>query len=353
MKFNNREKLQMLLVYGACDENAVRAKIVYGNKYPERNQPSRRTFQRLCNSLIENGSFSVTKRKRNKTITNENNTIAVLGTIAYDPHISTRQIEQDSGISRNSIHRILQRNKFHPYHVSLHQELHGTDFDNRVRFCQWFLHQIGNNNSFLQNVLFTDEATFNNRGHVNLKNMHYWAQDNPHWLREVEYQRQWSVNVWCGILGNKIIGPYFIDGALTGQKYSTFLTETLPVLLENIPLNVRQVMWYQHDGCPAHYAQQARNIVQEHFPNRWIGRGGIFPWPPRSPDMTPLDYFLWGALKDIVYRVPPTTEENMQQRIREACTALAPETIQDATLSFINRLNYCIHVNGHHFEHLL
>ena len=34
------------------------------------------------------------------------------------------------------------------------------------------------------------------------------------------------------------------------------------------------------------------------FPNRWIGRGGPTPWPPRSPDITPLDLFLWRYVKD-------------------------------------------------------
>ena len=49
--------------------------------------------------------------------------------------------------------------------------------------------------------------------------------------------------MWCGILGNQIIGPYFIDGQLTGQKYATFVTEILPTLLENVPLNIRLEMW--------------------------------------------------------------------------------------------------------------
>jgi hypothetical protein len=36
---------------------------------------------------------------------------------------------------------------------------------------------------------------------------------------------------------------------------------------------------------------------------RWIGRGGSITWPPRSPDLTPLDFFLWGYAKNIVYQV--------------------------------------------------
>ncbi|EZA58543.1 hypothetical protein X777_14705, partial [Ooceraea biroi] len=96
-----------------------------------------------------------------------------------------------------------------------------------------------------------------------------------------------------------------------GQKYSIFLSEILPNLLENVPYQIRLTMWYQHDGCPAHYAQQAQRVLQRQFPNRWIGRGGDVVWPARSPDLTPLDYFLWGTVKNDVYRELPTTVEDM------------------------------------------
>ncbi|EZA53536.1 hypothetical protein X777_07004, partial [Ooceraea biroi] len=49
----------------------------------------------------------------------------------------------------------------------------------------------------------------------------------------------------------------------------------------------------------------ARNILNEPFPDRWIGRGGRISWPARSPDLTPLDFFLWGHLKNEVYRDIP------------------------------------------------
>ncbi|EZA55736.1 hypothetical protein X777_04155 [Ooceraea biroi] len=82
-------------------------------------------------------------------------------------------------------------------------------------------------------ILFTDEASFTNYGHVNVHYMHYWSIDNPHWVREVEYQR-WSVNVWCGIIGDKIIGPYFINGTLNSIKYDDFIRNNLGILLEDV-----------------------------------------------------------------------------------------------------------------------
>jgi hypothetical protein len=113
-----------------------------------------------------------------------------------------------------------------------------------------------------------DEVSFTNHGQVNLRNMHYWSVENPRWLTEVDKQRPWTVNVWCGIVHNTIIGPYFIQGTLTGQKYTTFLSQILLGLLEDIPLNIRECMWLQHDGFPAHYSRSARKVLHINFPRR-------------------------------------------------------------------------------------
>lgn len=347
------EQVDMLLIYGECQKNSVRAKNLYAERYPHRSQPSRQTFKNVCDKLRQTGSLGVRKSERQKQVINEEMEISVLASVSRNPHISSRQIERESGISRRSILRILHRHKFHPYHVSLHQELHGNDFMNRVAFCRWAIRQIQNNESFLNTVLFTDEATFTNHGNVNLHNMHLWATENPHWLRQVEHQRQWSVNVWCGIIGDKIIGPYFINANLNGNIYANFIKDTLGLLLEELPLLTRQTMWYQHDGCPAHYSLIARRELDEKFRNRWIGRGGSISWPARSPDLTPLDFFLWGTLKEKVYKEVPTTSYDMQQRIIAACASISSDTVRLASQSIVTRIQQCIDSDGQHFEHLL
>ncbi|KAG8296099.1 hypothetical protein J6590_065086 [Homalodisca vitripennis] len=43
--------------------------------------------------------------------------------------------------------------------------------------------------------------------------------------------------------------------------------------------------------CPPHWGKIVRDYLNDTFPGRWIGRDGPIPWPPRSPDITPLDFF--------------------------------------------------------------
>jgi hypothetical protein len=68
---------------------------------------------------------------------------------------------------------------------------------------------------------------------------------------------------------------------------------------------------FQQDGAPPHFGNVVRDTLDSEFPGRWIGRTGPIPWPPRSPDLTPPDFFLWGYVKDKVFATPvPITFEN-------------------------------------------
>ena len=62
----------------------------------------------------------------------------------------------------------------------------------------------------------------------------------------------------------------------------------MPGLLEDIPLMIRRQMYFQHDGTPPHNTNRVTELLNELFPNRWLGRGGPVAWPPRSQNLTPL-----------------------------------------------------------------
>ena len=343
----------MLRIYFQCFENAAIASRQYAMQYPQRSHFSRKVFSRLARRLRETGNvqpIQVPRRIRRTRI--EENIINVLAYVQYDPTLSTRNISNDLGLPRTIVHEILQENKMHPYHIVLHQALKDTDYDNRLNHCHWVLNMIRENPNFLSLILWTDEATFSSAGGVNLHNMHYWSEQNPHWMRQVEHQNRWSLNVWCGIVEGKILGPHFFDQTLNGERFLEFLNVFLPPLLEDVSLETRRNMWFQLDGCPAHYNRNVREHLDEQYPNRIIGRGSLFPWPARSPDLTCLDFYLWGRLKDMVFQEKPTTRENMMERIRNAIRSLSRAEIEAAVFSTATRLNKCIENDGRHFEHL-
>lgn len=353
MPFSNAEFYDMLAVYFQSFENACIAEREYAIRYPDRERVSRKVFKRLAVRLRETGNVHPAPAAvRRRRIRHEDNIINVLAYVEANPNSSIRDISRDLAISKTSVQKILIDHKLHPYHLVIHQSLSEADFDHRLNFCNWLSNMCNENHQFLSHILWTDEATFTNAGGVNLHNMHYWSAENPHWMRETDFQNRWSVNVWCGIVGNKIIGPFIFDGRLNGATYLEFLRNQLPILLEDVPLETRRNLWFQQDGCPAHYSREVQEFLNLQFPYRWIGRGSLFPWPARSPDLTPPDFYLWGRIKEIVYQVKPTTPENMVERIRNAVDTISPAEIEAAIASTRRRIDSCVANNGMHFEHL-
>lgn len=170
---SQQEKVEMILIYVESRRDAEQAILVYAERFPDRRTPSRASFYRVIKQFSEEGSVQPKKRRCRRTATDEDREVAVLAAVNYDPHVSSRELATNAGMSQSSVLRILKRHKFHPYHVSLHQQLHGDDFVNRLTFCRWAQDRVWNNNNFFQLVLFSDECTFTNHGEVNRHNMHY------------------------------------------------------------------------------------------------------------------------------------------------------------------------------------
>ena len=98
-----------------------------------------------------------------------------------------------------------------------------------------------------------------------------------------------------------------------------------------------------------------RDYLNESFPNRWLGRGGPVAWPPRSPDLTPLHYYLWGHMKTLVYETKVDSRAALHDRIFAAADRKRnhPNNIVSATQSLLMCAENCIAAGGGHFEQLL
>jgi hypothetical protein len=112
------------------------------------------------------------------------------------------------------------------------------DYHHHLQYCKWLLWEHERDPGFLEHILWLDEAAFTREGVFNSHNSHLWVQHNPHATREWGHQVLWSINVWAGIIGNCVVGPYLLLDCLSGPAYCVFLQEVLPVLLEDVPLAV-------------------------------------------------------------------------------------------------------------------
>jgi hypothetical protein len=90
----------------------------------------------------------------------------------------------------------------------------------------------------------------------------------------LDTSRRSSINVSAGIVGDCSIGLHVLSHRLRGNHCRDFLLYALPYLLEDVPLAVRAPMWYMHDGALAHFSCAVRDVLNNTYHGRWIGRGG-------------------------------------------------------------------------------
>ena len=144
---------------------------------------------------------------------------------------------------------------------------------------------------------------------MNLHILHIYSFKNPCVTRSASFQQRFRVNAWAGILGNTLNGPFIIEDRMRDEDYLNFIADVVMPILDDMPLQSRH-LWYQLDSAPAHFTLLVCQWL-DNFPIRWIGRGGPIAWPVRSPDLTPLDFFLWGCMKENVYETEIASREEL------------------------------------------
>ncbi|KYN21601.1 hypothetical protein ALC57_06024, partial [Trachymyrmex cornetzi] len=137
--------------------------------------------------------------------------------------------------------------------------------DRRMEFCEE-IEERGND--FVSKIIFTGEAAFQINGNVNHQNFRYWSTENPHWMRADKTQYLAKVNVWAGIIGEHLIGPFFFAENLNAEAYEIMLIQQIIPAIRNLyPNDEFNQLWFQHDGAPAHFALRVRRVLDEYFPH--------------------------------------------------------------------------------------
>jgi len=115
------------------------------------------------------------------------------------------------------------------------------------------------------------------------------------------------------------------------------------------------VCYFQHEGAPPHFSREVRNFLNCRFPERWIRCGSLHNWPARSPDLSPLDYCVWGWMKELVYSVKVGTRSALLGRILDAADRIrnSQQKLQWATRTVHNRAAACVAAGSGIFENQL
>ena len=295
--------------------------------------------------LKQTGSLLSNSGKHAKKRVSEENIELIRNCFTRSPRKSIRKASLQLQIPRSTVHNVVhKRLRLRAYKIQITQKIKHDDKHKRLTFAASVLDKIDENNSYLDHICFSDESTFHISGKVNRHNCRIWGSENPSVVFQHERDSP-KVNVWCGLMKDRVIGPFFFaEPTVTARTYLDMLEL---YVVPQLPAGTI----YQQDGAPPHYALEVRKFLNDNFPGQWIGRGSeTIAWPPRSPDLTPLDFFLWGFVKDQVYSTPVADLDDLKLRINLALQNVTINMLRNSWREVDNRLDICRATNGSHVE---
>ncbi|GFX12707.1 DUF4817 domain-containing protein [Trichonephila clavipes] len=172
--------------------------------------------------------------------------------------------------------------------------IHQNDHQARRRFVKWAQNEIAIVPDFHKRILFRDEAHFWLNGYVNKQKCCIWSEANPQVYVETPLHTE-KLTVWGTLWAGGIIGPYFFKNdeghnvTVYGDRYKAMITN---FFVPELNKHEVQELWFQQDGATCHTARATIDLLKDTFCDCLNSRFGPVNWPPRSCDLTPLDYFL-------------------------------------------------------------
>ena len=148
-----------------------------------------------------------------------------------------------------------------------------------------------------------------------------------------------------------MIGPFFFeDDTIDGENYLSVLqTFFLPKVRR---LHKVHSVIFQQDGAPPHFVIDVRQHLDHQFPHKWIGRGNPIRWAPCSPDLIPLDFFLWNHLKNIIYEAPIKHLTELRRKSYNEIKSIS-KVLCNVLMNIMERIHLCTESDDDHFEHPL
>ncbi|CAH2099714.1 unnamed protein product [Euphydryas editha] len=350
-RLTTAECVEIVKTYYKNGESVVGTFRALRGVYGRHNRPSERAIGKIVRKFEETGSVTDGPR-HNRNECSTANIAAVSESVEEHQNLSITKRAQHLGLFYGTLWRILHLDlHLHPYKIQLKQELKPADHAMRRTYADWVLEQQRLNDDFSHRIFFSDEAHIMLGGYVNKQNCRIWGSENPKVTVERPLHPQ-KITVWCFIWSGGVIGPYFFENdegvtqTVNSDRYSHMITEFF-FWREIEDMDVEN-MWFQQDGATSHTTRPVLALLREKFPGRVISRFGNVNWPPRSCDLSPLDFFLWGYAKDRVYADNPQILDALKTNIRQVMAELLPAMGRQVIENYLKKIqSYKMSGGGH------
>ena len=336
-------------------QNITHCKSALKSKFKVKKAPDAKAIRALYKKFKEHGTVHDLDWSRPRSVVTEEKITQVQGIIETTPTKSIRKISSERDMSFGTVQKILKKDlSFKPYKALMVQGLKSSDHPQRQEFCRWFNSKVERSEGFINNVIFSDEASFHLSGSVNRQNTRYWGIENPHTILE---SKRFSphLNVWIAVSSTNIFGPYFFEEdnktvTVNSNRYVSMLNDNFIPELRNRGYRLCRT-YFQQDNATPHESGETKTFLKKKFPERNLITKPL--WPPRSPDLTPLDFFVFGYLKSKVYTNNPQTLNELKENIKQEVRNMPRTFLQNSFISLQRRINLCLRTKGGHLQHLL
>jgi hypothetical protein len=159
-----------------------------------------------------------------------------------------------------------------------------------------------------------------------------------------------KVGVWIAVSRRRLIGPIFFHETINAIRYRE---QILEIFINQLDDQELQNGYFQHDGATAHTTQENLVYLQQFYGNRIISNRLNPEFLPRSPDLTPLDFCIFGHLKNEVFKRRMHTLEELMEEIRNCCNTIDQQMLQNIFNNKKKRIRKCLEHNGGHFQQFL
>ena len=279
-RFTIKERINLVKNYYSSGCNASEVARQAGESPPHVS-----TIMRLIHKFEESGSVADEGRSgRPSVCKSQEFQRVVLQEIEPNTPTSTRRIARqisntsEYNVSHVTVFNTLKELGYKPYIPRLFHAINEDDPDRRMQSCENFEEMFRANPASIDNIIWSDEATFKLNGHLNRHNCIYWNDTNLHHIIEKDVNMP-GVTVWCGISSVGIIGPYFFDGSVTGQSYLYMLKNFLIPRLANYDDDVM----FQQDGAPRISQALCELSLMKNFPEGGLVGGDQSSGQPGRP----------------------------------------------------------------------
>ena len=146
---------------------------------------------------------------------------------------------------------------------------------------------------------------------------------------------------WAARVDGQVFVHWLSPGStVTGSAYLSLLKEGFwPQVRRKVR---RDGLWFQQDGATVHTTATVRQWLAEKFEGRVISRLTERPWPPRSPDLSPLDCWFWAVALAELRRHPPATLQQLQATVERFAANMDPDDVRRAVRHLRRRVETCV-----------